>query len=76
MFVAPAYERKLLRRSVCRCKAGELYTGLLPHVNVPATVFVASNAGCPRELIRRVVCWRVFGWGFALRSGLGDGQGE
>jgi hypothetical protein len=28
---------------------------LLPHVNMPATVFVASNAGCPRELIRRIV---------------------
>src|SRR5277367_1250765 len=29
---------------------------LLPHVNMPAALFVASNAGCPRELVRRVVC--------------------
>ena len=49
---------------------------LLPHVNMPAKVFVASNARCPRELIRRVVCWRLLGRGFAVGSGLGDAQRE
>ena len=29
-------------------RGGQIMPFLLPHVNMPATVFVASNAGCPR----------------------------
>ncbi|MGO9656196.1 hypothetical protein, partial [Mycobacterium sp.] len=41
---------------------------LLPHVNMPATVFVASCAGCPRQLIGGLVCWCPRGRCFALGS--------
>src|ERR1700738_3816071 len=75
-FCPPISEYAVVALKAKSLRGGQNHASLLPHVNMPARLFVASCARCPRQLIGCLVCWCPRGRGFALRSGFGDGQGE